>query len=440
MEPSFPSLALPEELGQRLLEAARSAHGQHPGDPMPAADRPPDAAERLLGLAMIWAEARFGFAYWDLRPDLDWNAVFLRYAPRVMAAADEAEHWRLLREVVRLLGDGHTDLVPPERVRAGGSAEPGLRLEAVEGAPTITQATQEAMEAGFRPGVRITSVDGVPAARAVEAAAAAISASTEHYRTWAATRKLLSGAHGTDAHLEGRYPDGRPVEGRLVRRSGAAYPWQRITPVVSREVSPGILHIELNTFGWDGVPGRLRELVPDFVGVRALILDLRRNSGGNSGIGYAVLQRLLAAPAATSAFRLRAYVPTFRAWGWPQFWLQVPGELLSPDGDGTGFGGPAVVLVGPETASAAEDFLVAWKSAARGPLVGGATCGSTGQPLPITLPGGGRLRVCSKRDTYPDGTPFVGTGILPDIPAARTWRGVAAGRDEVLEAALTAIP
>jgi hypothetical protein len=31
------------------------------------------------------------------------------------------------------------------------------------------------------------------------------------------------------------------------------------------------------------------------------------------------------------------------------------------------------------------------------------------------LPGGGGARVCSKRDTYPDGGEFAGIGIQPDV-------------------------
>jgi C-terminal processing protease CtpA/Prc len=54
----------------------------------------------------------------------------------------------------------------------------------------------------------------------------------------------------------------------------------------------------------------------------------------------------------------------------------------------------------------------------------------------IHLPGGGTLRVCTERNTYPDGREFVGVGVVPDIQATPTIQGIRAGRDEVLEAAL----
>ena len=72
----------------------------------------------------------------------------------------------------------------------------------------------------------------------------------------------------------------------------------------------------------------------------------------------------------------------------------------------------------------------------RGKLVGEPTGGSTGQPLFFDLPGGGRARVCTKRDTYPDGKEFIGVGIQPHVRAHQTVADFRAGRDTVLETGL----
>jgi C-terminal processing protease CtpA/Prc len=72
----------------------------------------------------------------------------------------------------------------------------------------------------------------------------------------------------------------------------------------------------------------------------------------------------------------------------------------------------------------------------RGPLIGEPSGGSTGNPLQFELPGGGKARICAKRDTYPDGRSFVGKGIAPDILVAPTVADVRSGRDPVLERAL----
>jgi len=72
----------------------------------------------------------------------------------------------------------------------------------------------------------------------------------------------------------------------------------------------------------------------------------------------------------------------------------------------------------------------------RGLLIGSPTAGSTGQPLTFRLPGGGMARICVKRDTYPDGREFVGTGIAPQKLVVMTVDALRSGRDPVLERAV----
>ena len=68
----------------------------------------------------------------------------------------------------------------------------------------------------------------------------------------------------------------------------------------------------------------------------------------------------------------------------------------------------------------------------RGRVIGQPSGGSTGQPLVITLPGGGMLGICTKHDSMPDGTEFVGVGVQPDIPVVPTVADVRAKRDATL--------
>ena len=96
---------------------------------------------------------------------------------------------------------------------------------------------------------------------------------------------------------------------------------------------------------------------------------------------------------------------------------------------------PTAVLTGWRTASAAEDFLIYLDGQAHITKVGGPTYGSTGQPLMFELPGGIGARICTKRDTYPDGRDFVGPGVLPDVRVDETVEDVASGADVVLERA-----
>jgi len=113
--------------------------------------------------------------------------------------------------------------------------------------------------------------------------------------------------------------------------------------------------------------------------------------------------------------------------GWP---MPVPSQI---------FTGPVVMLIDARTFSAGEDTAAAFKLMKRGKIVGTPDGGSTGQPLMFDLPGGGTARICVKRDSYPDGTDFVGVGVLPDVRVAPTIDDVRRGRDAALTAALAAM-
>ncbi len=65
-------------------------------------------------------------------------------------------------------------------------------------------------------------------------------------------------------------------------------------------------------------------------------------------------------------------------------------------------------------------------------MIGEPTAGSTGQPYSFSLPGGLSARVCSKRDSYPDGKEFVGIGIKPDIAISPTVNSIRSSRDDIL--------
>lgn len=166
-----------------------------------------------------------------------------------------------------------------------------------------------------------------------------------------------------------------------------------------------------------------------------LILDLRQNTGGNSQVGWDILAYLADKPFEMGVWQTRTYAPTVRAWGMATRWHTTVGPTCEPLGT-KHYGGPVVVLCGALTGSAAEDFLMAFDAMGRGTIIGEPTAGSSGQPIWFPLPGGGTGRVCASRTTYPDGTEYVGRGIMPDIVVRPTLADVRHNGDPVLEAAL----
>lgn len=97
---------------------------------------------------------------------------------------------------------------------------------------------------------------------------------------------------------------------------------------------------------------------------------------------------------------------------------------------------PTVILIGHNTGSAAEDFLISADNQKHMIKIGENSFGSTGQPLMFELPGGGFARICTKQDTYPDGREFVGYGIKPDIEIKATFTDYLFEKDPELDKAL----
>jgi C-terminal processing protease CtpA/Prc len=153
-----------------------------------------------------------------------------------------------------------------------------------------------------------------------------------------------------------------------------------------------------------------------------------------------MLSRIIDRPLLTSRWRTPQYRPAYRGSDLPDSagaWLSAPSDTIWPPSrrERVPYTGPVTVLCSARTAGAAEDFLAAFRGGNRGPIIGEASAGSTGQTATLLLPSGWQLRVTVTRDAMPDGQEFVRTGIVPEHAVAVRVEDVLAGRDAVLERA-----
>jgi C-terminal processing protease CtpA/Prc len=201
----------------------------------------------------------------------------------------------------------------------------------------------------------------------------------------------------------------------------------------------GVAYLRLDDFESDGGIKAFEAAWPEIRKARGLLLDVRTNGGGSTNFGTRILARLSNKPIEGTSSRVRFEDQSVRAQagdmvGWQPLAARSPGRILPAD---QVYAGPVALLIGARTFSAAEDFGAMFAQAKRGALVGEATGGSTGQPLMLDLPGGGMARICVKRDTYSDGSDFVGRGIRPTLEVRNTIAAVREGKDPVLDAAET---
>ena len=140
--------------------------------------------------------------------------------------------------------------------------------------------------------------------------------------------------------------------------------------------------------------------------MKALVLDLRGNTGGLFDVAVEVARRFLTDGVIVSLQDIRTTTP---------FHARNPGAL----------GVPLVVLVDGDTASSAEVLAGALKENKRGRLIGQATFGKGCTQSIFKLPaadGGvptGGLRITVARFFSPDGTPYTGRGVVPHLLVER---------------------
>jgi C-terminal processing protease CtpA/Prc len=395
--------------------------------------------ERVAGLSRLWAEVKFDFANFDLVPDLDWDAVYAAYLPRVRQARSTLEYYRLLMEAAAKLRDGHTGVWVPAELVDEVYARPALRTAVVEDRVVVARLIDEALRVdGVEPGVEILEVEGVPVRQyGAERVAPYQSASTpQDLETRTYVYALLSGSASTPVEVTLRSASGEVFKRKLRRLSNEERAEMPQTPPMEIRMLPGnVAYVALNRFDVDAAAEQFEAKFAEIARADALVLDVRENGGGNSDVGYRVLACLTDRAFKTSRWRTRDYRPTYRAWGRAEGVYQEEAGEFEPNGKLL-FSKPVVVLTSARTYSAAEDFTVAFDAMKRGTIVGEPTGGSTGQPLIFRLPGGGGARVCTKRDTYPDGKEFVGVGVQPQVLVRPRLDDLRAGRHTVLEAAL----
>lgn len=421
-------------------------------------------AEKLYTLSLLWSEAKYNFVYFDQVPELDWEAAYQETIPKVLASSDLMDYYRTLIRFTARLGDGHTQVWLPESLWRELD-QPPLELAEIEGKPVVRAVARE-LEGEIPLASQILAVDGIPAIEFVEANSLPyVSASTSHVRldrairgNWSGGYGLLLRPRGTEISVRFRTPQGAEMETMLTcdRSDSGEIDWVRLSRPSGllewRWMEGDIAYVALNSFNDADIVTEFEAILPELQRARGILIDLRFNGGGSTGNATAILDHFTDQALVGSKWKTREHRGFHYAWGRGDpdspyrdnygsldGWFEG-GTMTMRQTSGPKLKVPVVVLIDYFTASAAEDFLVFAAPLKHFTTVGRPTNGSTGQPIFYSLPGGGRARICAKRDTYPDGRDFVGIGIQPDIPVAPTIESLAAGRDVMLETALKAFP
>jgi len=410
--------------------------------------------QKLWGLMTIWSEAKFNFPYFDRIPDLNWDKKVQEYTPRVIDANTIEEYYDVLMEFAALLKDGHTMVMPPWMYVKPGHDHPPVELQVMEDKFVVarTADTEEIRKQKVYPGLEVLEIgEHVPVRTYLKENVLRFhSCGTPQADEAIGLVGILSGIKDSQVLLKVKDPDGTVREVSLTRNSkdkdGTAFQWRwvrwyMIDPVIeTKMIESDICYIRISNFGSEKVVEEFQKVFNslDLATIKGIMLDVRYNPGGNSAHAYSIASFLTDQPMKADKWKSFSYVPAYRSWGRPTGWIEGGPSIIEPR-QGKRYSGPLVILTGPGTHSAAEDFLVPLQYSGRAVLVGEKTAGSTGNPISVPLPGGGTFMVVSKRDMFPDGREFVGIGISPDVPVYPTQQDLLKGTDAVLQKGIEVI-
>ncbi|RZM30207.1 MAG: hypothetical protein EOO88_01765 [Pedobacter sp.] len=396
------------------------------------------ADEKVAGLSKFWSEAKYNFVNFDLIPKLNFDSLYFAYLPKVRESKSTYDYYKLMTQFCAQLKDGHTNVFPPDALSNDVYSRPLLRSRLIEDKVIIVGVFDANLEKqGIKTGQEVISINGMPVKTYADKLVSPYqSASTpQDLDSRAYEYSLFSGSANEPLQLELMDQSGRKASYTVNRIKPAERP--KIPgsgPFEFKMLKGNVAYIALNGFDTDSAAKAFAKNFPEIAKADAIIFDVRNNGGGNSSVGWNILSYLVDKASPISAWYTRDYKPSYRAWESPQ---QVFGSSnsLQPNGKFY-YSKPVIVLTGPKTYSAAEDFAAAFKSLNRGIILGKASGGSSGQPLSISLPGELSARICTKRDKLANGLDFVGVGVIPDKVVGQTVADFRKGIDTDLEAAL----
>jgi carboxyl-terminal processing protease len=353
---------------------------------------------RIFCSALAWV--KLNFAHWEAVPGLDVDTAFRRYMTQALESADRREFDLATMRFVALLHNAHTSFWDEWLYHRSGRS---LGVFAVPYGDRWMVATS--VVEGIAPGDVITAVDGEPILRFYERLAPVISASNERSRR----RALFYYGFLFPAVVRLTLADGQTVS---IARETQHLPPPRPRATEAKRLAPdgAVGYIRIPSFDGAGFEDSAVAAVRRFARLPVIILDVRGNGGGNTPLRLlgALLDRRWSWWTEATPM-MPALDRRDNAWGLYR-WAPKPTEP-----DTAAYRGRVIVLADGECFSACEDFVMPLASTRRATVIGDTTGGSTGQPLGLDFGNGMTLRVGAKREYFPDGRPFEGVGIAPDL-------------------------
>ena len=403
--------------------------------------------ERIYILSKTFNIIEAYFAHWQAIPKLDIDRLFKTYIKKVINAKSRYEFDLLMMELIGSLKNGHSWYYDEWLIKNYGQSL-GFVLFYLDNEWVVYKSELN----NLRPGDVVKKINGEDFEDFFQRQKKYINASSErearvklNYRPYLFPEKFkleLSDKQVVEIErLKNKIKNSEgKTEGKWLKMNNIAY-------------------IKIPSFRSPEFEEKAIEYVKQFKKANLLIIDVRGNGGGRtpSALIDALQDRPYRSWTESTPLNIglfKAYEHILREYGEKlQKEYKTVLEMLSyffkhsnlmwqsdfQKPENTIYRGKLVILVDRRCASACEDFIMPFKDNKRAIIIGERTIGSSGQPFNINFGEGIRVSIGTKREYFPDGSPFEGIGIKPDIEIKLTIELLKSGRDIFLETALNII-
>ena len=387
-----------------------------------ASQRTPDElslTDRMVVATRIYATVQQYFAHWEGISRSDFETAYRAYLDQAVRAGTRQDFDLATLRLIATLRNGHTHFF--DEGQDGRPLKFGL-LE-IQGRWVV----MNSQDSRLRKGDVVESIEGVPIEDFVRDRVQYVGASNARL----ARSHVFSSASLIPVRVTvGLDGGGVVVVDRAVDDAATA-----ARPVRSAEgrwlVEGRVAYLRIPSFNDAAYERAALEFVRQHESAPNMIVDLRGNGGGSTP--WQLIAVLMNRPWRSWQEVTPQHTALFEAQGLPATQLLRQSRTISPQRGP--YSGRVFLLVDRFCGSACEDVVMPFKDNGRGMILGETTQGSSGQPYRTDLGHGMSLMVGAVRYSFPDGAPFEGIGIAPDVVVEPTLADVKAGRDAVLERA-----
>jgi carboxyl-terminal processing protease len=370
---------------------------------------------------------------------VDWAAARRELRPRAEAAASPEAVRVVIREMLGRLGRSHFGLLSSESPTETlpGPASVPIDVRVLDAQVVITRVHDPARteRPDLRPGQLVLSIDG-QLASAWRTTDPGRDERGRNFDQWRAAFRALHGFNGSVATLHVRDPQGREQDLSVKRTmaEGATVQLGNLPPLQVRVETqeartPGGRRVGVIGFNiWmAAINDPIADAVDRFRKADALVFDLRGNPGGLALMTGGIAGHVIEEELDLGTMKTRESELKFR----------VNPRLVTTDGRRVApFAGPVAILVDEQTGSASETFAGGLQSLGRARIFGRPTMGQALPAITKKLPNDDVLMYAMGDFVTSSGKRLEGIGVIPDERVPLTIAGLAAGRDETLEAVL----